>query len=149
MAEPDAGVATIVVAHDGSEGAIHALEWATGLAAQIRGARLVVVHAWSPLDELGKHKPGVDMATLHTEALATLQDEWCKPVTEAGVPFEARLVEDRPIEALCRTAREVDADLLVCGTRGRGGVKGLLLGSVAKELPGKSHRPVTVVPPRA
>ena len=143
------GVATIVVAHDGSEGAIHALAWATGLATQVSGARLVVVHAWSPLDELGKHKPGVDMATLHAEALATLRDEWCKPVADAGVPFEARIVEDLPIEAVCRTAREVDADLIVCGTRGRGGVKGLLLGSVAKELPGKSHLPVTVVPPRA
>lgn len=149
MPGPGAGVATIVVAHDGSDGAAHALAWATGLAAQISGARLVVVHAWSPLDELGKHKPGVDMATLHMEALATLRDEWCKPVAEAGVPFEARLVEDLPIKALCRTAREVDADLLVCGTRGRGGVKGLLLGSVAKALPGKSHLPVTVVPPRA
>jgi nucleotide-binding universal stress UspA family protein len=143
------GVQTIVVAHDGSSGAVHALEWATAVATQINGARLVVVHAWSPLDDLGKHEKGADMATLHAEAVATLRDEWCAPVAAAGVPFEPRLVEDLPVEALCRTARDVDADLIVCGTRGRGGVKGLLLGSVAKALPGKSHLPVTVVPPRA
>ena len=149
MADRDAGVATIVVAHDGSAGAAHALAWATALARQISGARLVVVHAWSPLDELGKHKPGVDMATLHAEALATLRDQWCRPVADAGITFEARLVEDLPIDALCRTARDVDADLIICGTRGRGGVKGLLLGSVARELPGRSQLPVTVVPPPA
>jgi nucleotide-binding universal stress UspA family protein len=147
MTDHGGQVETIVVAHDGSNGAAHALAWAIDLAGQISGARLVVVHAWSPLDDLGKRKPPVDMATLHAEALATLRDEWCRPVADAGVPFEARLVEDLPVEALCRTARDVDADLLVCGTRGRGGVKGLLLGSVARELPGRSHLPVTVVPP--
>jgi nucleotide-binding universal stress UspA family protein len=47
---------------------------------------------------------------------------------------------------LVRAARDAEADLLVCGTRGIGGVKGMVLGSVARELPAKAHRPVTVVP---
>jgi len=46
-----------------------------------------------------------------------------------------------------QVAREVDADLVVCGTRGRGRVRTAVLGSVARTLPEASHLPVTVVPP--
>ena len=138
-------IETVVVAHDGSEGSARALAWAVGLAGQT-GARLVVVHAWSPLEELGTRKPPFDAAALHDEATVRLRDEWCAPAAAAGVTFEARLVEDLPVPGLVRVAREVDADLLVCGTRGRGGVKAAVLGSVARELPAKSHLPVTVVP---
>jgi nucleotide-binding universal stress UspA family protein len=138
-------IETIVVAHDGSDGSVRALDWAIGLARQT-DARLVVVHAWSPLEELGKRKPPCDPKDLHDEALARLRDEWCRPAIEAGTPYEARLIEDLPVPGLVRAARDAEADLLVCGTRGIGGVKGMVLGSVARELPAKAHRPVTVVP---
>lgn len=140
-------VRTILVAHDGSEGAGHALAFAAGLARQ-SGARLVVVHAWSPLEELGKRPPPVEFPALHEEALRTLRDDWCRPAREAGVEVEARIVEDLPVPGIVQAARETGADLIVCGTRGRGRVKQLVLGSVARELPARSHLPVTIVPPR-
>ena len=140
-------VETIVVAHDGSDGAGHALAFAVDLALDA-GARLVVVRTWSVLDDLGKHHQHADLAALHEEALAELRDEWCRPAADAGVPFEARIVENMPVPGLVQAARDVDADLIVCGTRGRGRVKELVLGSVARELPVKSHLPVTIVPPR-
>lgn len=141
-------VRTILVAHDGSAGAAHALDWAVELARQA-GARIVAVHAWSPLEDLGKHEAPVDFATLREEARQTLSDEWCRAATDAGVELEARIVEDLAIEGIVRCAREVGADLIVCGTRGRGRVKELLLGSVARGLPTRSHLPVTIVPPPA
>jgi nucleotide-binding universal stress UspA family protein len=140
-------VRKIVVAHDGSAGSAHALTWAVELAEQA-GAHLVVVRAWSALDDLGKHKGHADFAQLHEEALAELRDEWCRDATASGVPVEARLVEDLPVPGIVRAARDADADLIVCGTRGRGRVKELVLGSVARELPEKSHLPVAIVPPR-
>lgn len=141
-------IRTIVVAHDGSDGSARALDWAIGVARQT-DARLVVVYAWSTLEELGKRKPPYEPKDLHDEALARLRDEWCRPAIEAEIPYEPRLVEDLPVPGLVRAARDVDADLLVCGTRGRGRVEGLLLGSVARDLPAKAHRPVTVVPSEA
>ena len=139
-------VQTILVAHDGSDGAAHALTFATGLAAQA-GARLVVVRAWSPLDDLGKHHEHADFAALHAEALAELRG-WCAEAEAAGVTVEARIVEDLPVPGIVAAARDAGADLIFCGTRGRGAVKELVLGSVARELPERSHLPVTVVPPR-
>lgn len=139
-------VQTILVAHDGSPGAEDALAWAVGLAQQT-GARLVVVHAWSPLDDLGKHPDRADFQELHAEALDELR-AWCRDAVESGVPVDARIVEDRPIPGIVSAARDAGADLVVCGTRGRGRVKELVLGSVARGLPEKSHLPVTIVPPR-
>ena len=46
-----------------------------------------------------------------------------------------------------RAAEEFDADLIVVGTHGRGTVTAALMGSVARALCHRSHRPVLVVPP--
>ncbi|MFA5882345.1 MAG: universal stress protein [Acidimicrobiia bacterium] len=140
-------VHTMVVAHDRSDGAAHALAWAVELARQT-GARLVVVHAWSALDDLGKHPDHADLAQLHDEALAELRDEWCRDAFAAGVEVDVRIVEDRPVPGIVQAARDAGADLVVCGTRGRGRVTELVLGSVARELPEQSHLPVVIVPPR-
>lgn len=139
-------VQTILVAHDGSEGASHALAFAVGLAQQA-GARLVVVRAWSPLDDLGRHPGPADFRQMHADALAEVES-WCGDAVAAGVGVDARIVEDLPVPGIVAAAREVDADLIVCGTRGLGRVKELVLGSVARELPERSHLPVTIVPPR-
>jgi len=138
-------VNTIVVAHDGSDGASRALAWAAGLARQT-GARLVVTHAWSPLDDLGRHRDRANFSELHEEALADLR-EWTADTAASGVEVEARVVEDLPVDGVVRTAREVGADLIVCGTRGRNPLREIVLGSVARQLPEKSHLPVTIVPP--
>lgn len=139
-------VQRIVVAHDGSAGAAHALDVAGALALQT-GAAVTVVHSYSPLDEVGKHDPPLELAELRDVAQRRLDDEWCAPLAEAGVTCDGQLVEDLPVAGIVRVADEVDADLIVAGTRGMGGVKGLVLGSVATELPRKSHRPVLIVPP--
>lgn len=139
-------VERILVSHDGSAGAAHALDLACTLALQA-GASVTVVHAYSPLEEVGKHDPPLELPQLRDEAQRRLAEEWCAPLADAGVSFDAQLVEDLPVAGIVRVADEVDADLIVAGTRGMGGVKGLVLGSVATELPRKSHRPVLIVPP--
>jgi nucleotide-binding universal stress UspA family protein len=70
---------------------------------------------------------------------ATLPSEDVVQVTPVVVMGE-------PASALCDLARS--ADLLVVGTRGRGGFKGLLLGSVSQRCAERSPCPVVVVPSR-
>lgn len=137
-------VKTIVVAHDGSDGAARAFAWATELAVHT-GARVIAVHAWSPLDDLGRHGDRADFAELHDEALADLQ-QWTAAAADSGVAVDARVVEDLPVPGIVRVAAETGADLIVCGTRGRNPLRELVLGRVARALPEQSHLPVTIVP---
>lgn len=72
-------------------------------------------------------------------ALVALREEF--PYVE--VCCEA--VRGRPARILAGASAR--ADLLVVGTRGRGGFAGLLLGSVSHALLYTAHCPVAVVPP--
>lgn len=56
--------------------------------------------------------------------------------------------ESSVAHVICATAREVSADLIVVGTRGRTGVTKFLLGSVAEEVLHISDRDVLAIPPR-
>ena len=61
-----------------------------------------------------------------------------------GLQVERRPVHDSPVRALTDAAE--DADLVVVGSRGRGGFTGLLLGSVSSQVSRHGTRPVVVVP---
>jgi nucleotide-binding universal stress UspA family protein len=146
----------IVVGTDGSPGAQQAVGWALG-EARLRKAPLHVVHAWMV--------PLVDALPdpwLLTVPIGHTQDELEERVAQAarelleGVVAEAKvaapeldivgeLAEMRPAEALLGAAW--DADLLVVGSRGRGGFAGLLLGSVSAQCVHHAPCPVVVVPP--
>lgn len=138
-------IRTIVVGVDGSENSARALSFVTGLAAQT-GARVIAVHAFHPLDMLGKVEPPVDFAELAEQARRSMESEWCKPLADAGVEHECLLVEDKPVPALAGAARDHDADLVVVGARGLGPFRQMVLGSTSAKLPHETDRPVTIVP---
>jgi nucleotide-binding universal stress UspA family protein len=48
--------------------------------------------------------------------------------------------------AIVEVADELDASLVVCGTRGLGGVRSLVLGSVSSAVLHRARRPVLVAP---
>ncbi len=139
-------VSTIVVGTDGSEGARHAVEFAAGLARDL-GATVVVVHAFEPLALVGLVEPPVDFAKLRDQAQELLESEWAQPLADAGVDHEAVVAEGHAADVLADVAAAHDADLLVVGARGLGGVRGLLLGSTSARLPHVTGIPVTIVPP--
>jgi nucleotide-binding universal stress UspA family protein len=117
--------------------------------AALRKARLRAFHAWShPSSERsGDMQPLVyDRAVVDEEerrmldhALAALRDEF------PHVEVACEAIHGRPARILAGASAR--ADLLVVGTRGRGGFAGLLLGSVSHALLHSAHCPVAVVPP--
>jgi nucleotide-binding universal stress UspA family protein len=139
----------VLLAVDGSPQA----EAAVGFAfaeASARGAELVALHAYTNWTERGDDDPG------HPENLVgdagRLRDTEERVLAEAisgwqakypDVTVNRRLVQERIRPALIEASK--DAQLLVVGARGRGGFKGLLLGSTSQAALHHAHCPVAVV----
>ena len=64
---------------------------------------------------------------------------------QAGVEAEFEVFEGDAAEEIAMIAESRDADLVVVGTRGHGGIAGSLLGSVSADVVRRSKRPVVVV----
>jgi nucleotide-binding universal stress UspA family protein len=62
-----------------------------------------------------------------------------------GIECDGELTLERPADAILRAARELPADSIVMGTRGIGGLRHALLGSVAEATVRKAACPVTTV----
>lgn len=75
-----------------------------------------------------------------TEELATLGS----PLTERGLSIERHVVRGRAADAITDTASGLGADLIVTGSRGRGPLRSMLLGSVAAEVAAHAPCPVLV-----
>lgn len=136
----------ILVGHDGSESAQHALRWAGELARR-SDMDLHVVRAWSmtTAPRPASWSPGY-VPPMEDWAGAVLE-ELTKHVTAAhldgAVRVSCHVVHRSPAKALVEAAE--GADLLVVGARGRGGFGGLLLGSTSDQLVHHAPCPVTVI----
>ena len=86
-------------------------------------------------------------AALEKAALATATDG-AQRATKAGLVAQPRIVNRRDEIAvdILAAAGDVDADVIILGTRGRGGVKSLMLGSVSNAVLHHADRPVLVIP---
>lgn len=65
---------------------------------------------------------------------------------EAGLDATALLVHGPTVETILKEASDLDVDMIVVGTHGRGAMHGLLVGSISKGILHKSSRPVLVIP---
>lgn len=138
----------IVVGVDGSPHSEQALRWALGQA-RFTGGPVEAVHSWRIptefMDGGGSALAGLDW---EGDARTALRDT---VAAAAGSPdpdgVTQRVVMGHPATVLLEAAE--GADLLVVGSRGRGGFAGLLLGSVSQHVIGRAGCPVVVVPPSA
>jgi nucleotide-binding universal stress UspA family protein len=134
---PLPGTGEVVVGVDGSEAAWAALRWAIEEAGA-HGARLSVVHGWwtpVPVPPVGIAITPTDREAFEAETRRSLRDLVDDAVAQAPTPpadVELLPVEQPATQALLE--RSKDADLLVVGSRGRGGFRALLLGSVSHQV---------------
>jgi nucleotide-binding universal stress UspA family protein len=130
----------VVVGVDGSAPALRAVRWAAREAERL-GAELRVVHAGGP--ESGFEWVD-DRAALAAAERATAAEAARIAGEEApSLPVEQVVRSGSPVPLLVEESR--GARLLVTGTRGLGGVAGLLVGSVAVGLTARAQCPVVVV----
>lgn len=132
----------IVVGIDGSDHSLAALRWAVD-EARLRGVPLRPVATFS----IGFLSTGYEVALPDPEdlraATQTMLDAALDSVDHEGVEVDSRVVEGHPGEVLISMGEE--ADMIVVGSRGRGGFVGVLLGSVTTNVVNHATCPVVVV----
>lgn len=134
----------VVVGIDGSTGATAAAEFAVR-EARLRGARLVAVTALGLADAAHFDPYSVHMHT-KMEIVARAEERVAAALRESdteGLDVRVVVTTEEPARALIDQASF--ADLLVVGSRGRGGFRGLVLGSVSLRCVLHARCPVTVV----
>jgi nucleotide-binding universal stress UspA family protein len=142
----------ILLAADGSEEADLALQTATHLATST-GSELNIVY----VEPASYVFPTTDWESLGGDALPTRQDEVAKEVAETRVDEQVQKVREAggevagaharvgyPDAEIVDLAEELEAGLIVMGSRGLGGLRRMLLGSVSDSVVRHAHCPVLV-----
>lgn len=140
----------ILVPVDGSVPSAQALAEAIELARHLR-SRMHLVHVVEPWMMV---TPETMPATMHEIAEniraigAKLLQECEDEAVKAGVAVDATLIEtlgSSAGESIVKKANEIAADLIVCGTHGRRGLRRLVMGSDAEQIVRRASVPVLLV----
>ncbi|MEO7114147.1 MAG: universal stress protein [Polyangiaceae bacterium] len=151
VARPTTSRGVVLVATDLSDPAMPAVA-AGAEQARLRGANLVVMHAIDfasvavSLEEIA-----IDLMksssswNLDSEVRKLIEENLKKALVRCEAKGETMVVQGSAASAIVRCADELDAQLLVIGTRGRTGLTRLLLGSVAERVARTAACPVLAV----
>lgn len=144
----------ILICYDGSVDAQAAIDRAGEL---LSGRPATVLTVWEGLGEvLARAGSGLAVSALDMESVDTTSERKASERAQEGVE-RARLagLAGEPSvrrrtgtiwETILEAADELDADLIVLGTRGLTGLRSLLLGSVSSAVLQHTDRPVIVIP---
>ena len=125
-------VRTVVVGVDPSPNARAAFEWARTFASAF-GADLVAVHAVGLLE--------------HASARASASSaKWWDELDAPEVELRRVMRDGNPVSLLQAVRDEENADLVVVGSRGKGGAPSVQLGSTSSQLLRSGTVPIVVVP---
>ncbi len=134
----------ILVAFDGSEHARRAALLAAEMARVYKGAELWLVCAMDILPaELGK--PFIDELISERTHIGTEMLQQAKVIIGKGISIHEELLFGPAAESIMNVAKSRDCDLIIMGTRGVGGLKGLLMGSQIQKVISLSDIPVMAV----
>lgn len=143
----------ILLATDSSEDAELALSTAIDLANDTNSQlHVVTVGPWNPDPAYAVHEASFRWETYEqaSEAIRKeaqeILDNQVRTIEEGGGTVqEAYLRRGRKDEEIIRVAEEIGAGLIVMGSRGMGGVRRALMGSVSDSVIRHAHCPVLVV----
>jgi len=136
----------IVVGIDGSEDSRRALRWALQ-EGRLRQASVEVVHTWqTPYVGVSRYMVPVFDADTYEKAARQVLDSVVDAEDTTGLVAPVARIVASGVAAGVIVEQARGADLIVLGSRGLGGFKGLLLGSVSHQVVHHAPCPVVVVP---
>jgi nucleotide-binding universal stress UspA family protein len=138
----------ILVAYDGSKASKKALDHAISLAQATLGAKLSVIHVFGfPRAYFGEAYatiPASATKEYYDLSEQTVQD--AKELLEAsGVIGTVEMIQGAPAEVILEYAKKNNPDIIVIGSRGLGGIREFVLGSVSHNVVQHARIPVLVV----
>jgi nucleotide-binding universal stress UspA family protein len=132
----------VVVGTDGSEASDQALRWAAA-EADLHQVGLHVVHAWEYPYLAVTTNECQARDVMHVDAALVLEQALAVARETCGSTVTGDLVEDGPASGVLGAVR--DGDLLVLGSRGRGGLRAGIFGSTVNSVLDRAAIPVVVV----
>jgi nucleotide-binding universal stress UspA family protein len=145
----------ILVAFDGSEPSKRALDVAAKTAAMFRG-ELIVLTVVPRVVMPFFSEDGIDsfsvaetqnhydkMIEIYRRALEKAEAE--VRMRYPDLKFEALLVEGRPSATIVEEAEQRDANLIMMGSRGLGGITGWILGSTSRKVVDQCTKPILII----
>lgn len=144
----------ILVAVDGSQPALDALDYALTIAGNCKATEVQLVHVIQNISsivytggpELEPFPLGALKDNLEKSGKMILKDAQ-KKAKEKKVKFKisTKLLHGNPANEIVKLAKDEKFDLIVIGSRGLSGIKELLLGSVSSKVVNSAMVPVLVI----
>ncbi len=138
----------ILVAVDGSDSSIKALDYAAHLASQ-DNAELIIISAAEPLPPIAIEGSTPSYLPQYQDdlhkALEKIQKEQLDRIQKQypKLKITAKVIDGRPVPVIREASK--NTDLIVIGHRGQGGILDWMLGSVAKQIVDTCTVPVLVI----
>jgi nucleotide-binding universal stress UspA family protein len=138
----------ILLAYDGSKASNKAFDRAIELVQATPDATLTVIHAFDfPRVFIGEGLAPIP-ASVNKEYYDLAEqtvEEVKKRLVEAGVNGDAQLIQGSPSQIILEYAKEKGSDIIIIGSRGLGGIREFVLGSVSHNVVQNAKIPVLVV----
>ena len=135
----------IMVAIDGSEGSLAAIDEAVELAAPLGAHITFLAVRKAPSSLLGTPNYEFRLARDLGVTRAAVDAALAK-ARGAGIEARGAVLEGNAVDEILSFADNCGADLIVMGSRGHGALAGALLGSVSSELIERASCPLIIVP---
>lgn len=139
----------ILIPVDGSPASLRALDLAIKMATQNPGTSLVLLNVQNirAIELAGASEAGDSdwLREAGSRASAKALKDATGKCEHADVAFETLIRTGQIAEVIAQVAREEDIKHIVMGTRGLGGIQGLLLGSVATQVIHLAEVPITLI----
>jgi len=136
--------ASIIVALDGSEQSLLALDHARAIAESF-GSKLFLVHAFPRTSDLRDSIEYNNLVALRTKVGQAIIEAARKQLGQTKIQVEEDLLEGPAADAILSAAAIRNCDLIVMGSRGMGSLKGMVFGSVSTKISQYAPCPVMVV----